>query len=315
MSGPEGTKRPWLSWTAPPQASAPCKLHPLLSQGILAYIWSALWPVLRSASCVFHHWPSGMDPKAVLQVVLCLVLALLFLLCCKIYGIGSHVSKVGFYFLDCAPWPEPRSSSHFVWSGNISGTGHCHCPSPAYGQRGEAIALSLLELTSALVLFPWVQQWPSNSSVTECKLLRRAGPDLEVFWEDLSVEKRAFLVNCVNRKSICRKDQQKKEMLLNLLIYGLTLNKLCNNGICSHNTYWIQMNDLFPWYSHQDGFWKYVWLGVYCNCWVVKVACTPGSYCYLRHTVITQPCTACHLVLYSHVSCLNGALSKVVLHY
>lgn len=165
MSGPEGTKRPWLSWTAPPQASAPCKLHPLLSQGILAYIWSALWPVLRSASCVFHHWPSGMDPKAVLQVVLCLVLALLFLLCCKIYGIGSHVSKVGFYFLDCAPWPEPRSSSHFVWSGNISGTGHCHCPSPAYGQRGEAIALSLLELTSALVLFPWVQQWPSNSSL------------------------------------------------------------------------------------------------------------------------------------------------------
>lgn len=61
-------------------------------------------------------------------------------------------------------------------------------------------------------------------SVTEYKLLRSAGPDLEVFWEDLSlsVGKRAFLVNCVNRKSICRKDQQKKEMLLNLLIYGLT---------------------------------------------------------------------------------------------
>lgn len=60
---------------------------------------------------------------------------------------------------------------------------------------------------------------------------------LRFFFFLSSLEKTVFLVNSVNWQPVCEKEQQKKAILMHLLIYGLSLDELCNNGICSHNIY------------------------------------------------------------------------------
>ena len=79
-------------------------------------------------------------------------------------------------------------------------------------------------------------------------LLRRAGSSLKVFCVlgvgvDLFVAcreaRRVFFVNCVNSQSqfVEKHNKKKGHHSASSLIYGLFLNELFNNSICSHNTH------------------------------------------------------------------------------
>lgn len=145
---------------------------------------------------------------------------------------------------------KPRPVPYLTWSGTIGVYGYCQYPSPAHTLRGEGIACTAQGSPLSVGLSPWesccgwmLRLMPRFSWVVS---LRRAGPGLQVLYFEgghdifsCRENRRVFLVNCVNRQSqfVEKHDQKKGHHSTSSLIYGLFLNELFNNSICSHNTH------------------------------------------------------------------------------